>query len=145
MGKNYRPCVVAVFINESGKVLVGLRSDLDVWQFPQGGVEPGEDSIDALYREVEEELGCRNFQVIKTLLKEASYDFPEELKTPISKHYKGQKQDWFLCEFDPGCNPNLEKATTDEFRQLKWVDREEILHQTVWWKKDVYKSALSQI
>lgn len=35
------------------------RRDIGAWQIPKGAVEPGEEPIDAAFREVEEELGMR--------------------------------------------------------------------------------------
>ncbi len=43
MATEYRPCVVAVFTNPSNALLVCERSDVKgAWQFPQGGIEPGQ-------------------------------------------------------------------------------------------------------
>ena len=50
----YRPNVAAIMQRTDGKILVAERADVqDAWQFPQGGVDPGEDLLAALYREVE--------------------------------------------------------------------------------------------
>lgn len=35
------------------------RRDIGAWQIPKGAVEPGEQPLDAAFREVEEELGFR--------------------------------------------------------------------------------------
>ncbi|MCB0365436.1 MAG: (deoxy)nucleoside triphosphate pyrophosphohydrolase [Bdellovibrionaceae bacterium] len=53
--------VVTGLIRKNGDLLVGLRptgaSMAGVWEFPGGKVEPGEDPIKALRRELSEELG----------------------------------------------------------------------------------------
>ena len=64
LNESYRRSVLAVFVRADGKVLLGKRSDLGVWQFPQGGIDPGESEVEALYREMKEEIGCDNFNII---------------------------------------------------------------------------------
>jgi 8-oxo-dGTP diphosphatase len=57
-----RKLVVAALVREGGRVLVSRRrADQPMpllWEFPGGKVEPGEDPVVALAREVREELGC---------------------------------------------------------------------------------------
>ena len=50
----YRTCVGIMLINRDGLVFIGRRAggiehvdDSHVWQMPQGGVDPGEDTWDA--------------------------------------------------------------------------------------------------
>ena len=55
--------VVAALILRDDKLLVCQRTRHQSmplkWEFPGGKVEPGEDTQDALYRELEEELGIK--------------------------------------------------------------------------------------
>ena len=57
-----RKLVVAALVREGTRVLVSRRrADQPMpllWEFPGGKVEPGEDPVAALAREVREELGC---------------------------------------------------------------------------------------
>ena len=57
-----RKLVVAAIVRDGGRVLVSRRrADQPMpllWEFPGGKVEPGEDPVVALAREVREELGC---------------------------------------------------------------------------------------
>ena len=51
--------VVAALIKQDSKYLIGLRSTgkfVDFWEFPGGKVEPNEDHISALKREIKEEF-----------------------------------------------------------------------------------------
>lgn len=140
--KKLRPCVVGVFVDPKGHVLVGKRSNSSAWQFPQGGVDPGESSIEALYREMEEEIGCNQFDIIKEVDEKISYLFPESLKAPIAKKYKGQEQSWFLCQFHKNQKACLEEATDDEFVELKWVKPDWVMQQVIEFKKDAYLNGL---
>jgi 8-oxo-dGTP diphosphatase len=55
--------VVAALIEREGRILLSQRRPdqalPNCWEFPGGKVEPGEDPVVALEREIEEELGCR--------------------------------------------------------------------------------------
>ena len=57
-----RKLVVAALVRDGQRVLVSRRrADQPMpllWEFPGGKVEPGEDPVVALAREVREELGC---------------------------------------------------------------------------------------
>lgn len=55
----YRPCAGVMLINRDGRVFVGQRIDstLEAWQMPQGGIDPGEDALEAALRELREETG----------------------------------------------------------------------------------------
>ena len=65
-GKRHRRGVVAVLINSTGHVLLCERDDRpDSWQFPQGGIEPGETPETTVMRELQEELGTAHCQILK--------------------------------------------------------------------------------
>jgi 8-oxo-dGTP diphosphatase len=55
--------VVAAVIERHGRILIGQRRAGQQhplkWEFPGGKVEPGEDPVDAVRRELEEELGIQ--------------------------------------------------------------------------------------
>lgn len=47
----------ALIFNDQNEVLLCHRGDLDLWNLPSGGMEPGESPWEAVVREVEEEVG----------------------------------------------------------------------------------------
>ena len=53
----YRPNVAIVLVNQRNQVFWGKRVNEHAWQFPQGGIKPGETPEQAMYRELEEEIG----------------------------------------------------------------------------------------
>ena len=119
----YRSNVAAILRRESGEILVAKRLGLvDAWQFPQGGVDKGEDLEEALYREVEEELGVapRCYE-IKTVRDGYRYRFDGgRLK---EGKYGGQEQTYYLCLFN-GCDSDidLEAASHAEFDDYRWIE-----------------------
>ena len=143
--KPFRSCVVGVFINSRKEVLVALRSDRVAWQFPQGGVEKKEDIKQALYREMKEELGCDEFEILLQSEKKLRYDFPKNKVGRIADHYRGQEQTWFLCRFKHTFGPDLSQAESNEFVDTKWVKPEMILDSIVDWKKPVYVEGLQEL
>jgi putative (di)nucleoside polyphosphate hydrolase len=134
----YRPCVVAVFTNKKAQILVCERSDVEgAWQLPQGGIEPGESALNAVYREMKEEIGCDSFKITKEASGLIKYKFPSDLKKPISKKWIGQSQIWFLCRFDEGANPDMSLAD-GEFVRYEWRDANKVIDGIVDWKRDSY-------
>ncbi len=142
MTKQYRRNVLAVIVNKDRKILVGERSDRPgIWQMPQGGIDEGETSEEALMRELKEEIGTDKARIIKKLDDKIAYDFPEELAGDIMKKYKGQIQDWFLLELEDTAVLDLSKSL-GEFTALDWKDADSILSGIVFWKKEAYKQGL---
>ena len=66
--ENYRPNVAIIIVNKVGKVLWCKRKDGNGWQFPQGGLDNGESTVEAIYRETEEEVGLKG-KILESLKK----------------------------------------------------------------------------
>ncbi len=141
----YRPSVVVVFTNELNQVLLGERSDSPgAWQLPQGGIEPGESALNAVYREMREELGCDRFHIIKEASGLIKYRFPEGLNKPISKKWTGQSQVWFKARFELGFGPDKQQAD-GEFSNFAWRDVGTIVPGIIEWKRDAYREGLQKL
>lgn len=119
----YRPNVAAILRDPmTGKIFIGERLDhRGSWQFPQGGVDRGEDLITALYREVEEEIGVnKRLYTLMACRTDYRYKFPNgKLK---KQKYCGQTQTYFLCDFH-GTDADINlKAHVQEFTRFIWID-----------------------
>ena len=97
----YRPCAGIMLRNSDGLVFVGQRLDSssEAWQMPQGGVDPGEDPLEAAIRELGEEAGIapHHVDLVARSAGEHLYDLPDDMIGKIwGGKYRGQSQHWFL-------------------------------------------------
>ena len=93
----YRTCVGMMLINAAGLVFIGRRAggiehvdETHVWQMPQGGVDPGEDTWEAAKRELYEETSVRSVEKLGEVPDWLIYDIPRtvagrDLEGPLSR------------------------------------------------------------
>lgn len=120
----YRPSVAAILQKPGGEILVAERSDVEeAWQFPQGGVDEGEDPVAALKRELGEEVGLapEHYDVVRS---EGGYryDYPKHYRK--KRAYGGQEQTYFLCRFK-GTDEDISLVHADhqrEFSRFRWIE-----------------------
>lgn len=137
----YRKCVGMILLNSEKKVFVGQRNDKssEAWQLPQGGVEEGESFHDALFREMEEEVGTRNAEIVSESPNLLRYDLPKDLRDKLwNGKYIGQEQKWYLMKF-LGNEEEINIYTPhQEFTNYKWVEIDEISSLIVEFKRSLY-------
>ena len=145
-GLPYRPGVGIMLLNRDHNVFVAHRLDnlSEAWQMPQGGVEDGETPTVAAFRELKEEIGTNNAEIIDEIDAWLTYDFPVELIPKLWQgRYQGQKQKWFAMRFlgtDSEINLETEKP---EFRAWKWVPRDRVADLIVPFKKQLYQRVMA--
>ncbi|MEH6403246.1 MAG: RNA pyrophosphohydrolase [Sneathiella sp.] len=143
----YRPCAGMMLLNSNGEILVGKRIDMksDYWQMPQGGIDEGEDPLQAAKRELMEEIGTDNADLIHSLDDWLVYDLPEHLVGKIWKgKYRGQKQKWFLFRFN-GADSDINIQTDHpEFSQWKWTSIQNLIDEIVPFKKELYEDIVQR-
>ena len=97
------------------------------WQFPQGGVNDGESEEQALFRELKEEIGTRDVNIIKVGKKRIRYHYPLKVKRVLDQQpqwrlFRGQQQCWFLLHL----NCHTDKISFDhdpiEFDSFRWIN-----------------------
>lgn len=108
----------------TGRVLVFERGrPPHAWQYPQGGIEDGEEPIDAAWRELGEEAGLSRSTVrfVAALDRWTTYELPAELRS--AKTGRGQTQRWHLFDLlaDPAGAIVFDRTTTPEFRAWRWT------------------------
>jgi len=130
-----------VVLNSANKVFVGKRIDnpKKFWQMPQGGIDPGEEYFSAALRELKEETGIENVELIKEINETLTYELPSNLLGIIWKgKYRGQKQRWFIVRFKGNDSEINLKTHKPEFLDWKWIDIDEINKVAVNFKLEVY-------
>ena len=143
-----RSGVGIVVLNKDNKVFVAKRIDnnKNFWQMPQGGVDKGENYLNAAYRELEEETSIKNVDLIKELDGLISYDLPKNLLGIIWKgKYRGQEQKWFVMRFLGHDSEINIKTKNPEFCEWKWIELENITDLVVDFKLHVYEDIKKKV
>jgi putative (di)nucleoside polyphosphate hydrolase len=139
----YRSNVGAIIKRADGKILIGERSNVPgAWQFPQGGVKKTETALEALARELQEEvsLAPAHYRVVESK-GPYRYVFPPGQS---KEGFDGQEQTYFLIEFT-GVDSNI-NVTTDEpeFVRFRWIEPSEFRIEWVpRFKREVYRKVFS--
>ncbi|MCL2439859.1 MAG: NUDIX domain-containing protein [Alphaproteobacteria bacterium] len=136
-GKLYRKNVAIIVWRADGKVLFFKRNPNKRdyvpiansifnngrdWQFPQGGIDEGEDPAIAARRELFEETGIKTIGAVREL-GAIEYSFPDApaKRTDCGTLYWGQYQTWFAVEFR-GEDSEILSNGTAELVAYEWVE-----------------------
>ena len=97
--KKLRPNVAAIILSSKYpakcEIFIASRTDIpNAWQFPQGGIDEGENTKEALLRELEEEIGTKDIEIIAEYPTWVSYLFPPVIAQKMYP-YDGQKQKYY--------------------------------------------------
>ena len=145
----FRPNVGIILLNQRSQVFWGKRIRTHSWQFPQGGIDRGENPEQAMFRELHEEVGLmpQHVQLLARTRDWLRYEVPDRfIRRDARGHYKGQKQIWFLLQL-VGYDWNLNLRATDhpEFDAWRWNDYWVPLDVVVEFKRGVYEMALTEL
>ena len=143
----YRPCVGMMVLDKKGRIFVGKRVDqtLEGWQMPQGGIDEGETPREAALRELEEEIGTRDAEILREHKDWLTYDLPPRLVgVALKGKYRGQTQKWFALRF-LGKDSDIDIATKhQEFSSWKWLPIDDLLRVIVPFKRDTYAKVIDE-
>jgi putative (di)nucleoside polyphosphate hydrolase len=152
----YRPCVGIMVLNRKGMVWAGRRiappgselaGESRLWQLPQGGIDKGEEPLEAARRELYEETGIRSVALLAESPDWVRYDLPKHLiGVALKGKYRGQKQRWFAFRFDGdeseiAINPPP-GGHTPEFDEWAWKPMTELPDLIVPFKRKVYEEII---
>lgn len=98
----YRPNVGIVICNRQGQVMWARRYGQHSWQFPQGGINPGESPEQAMYRELFEEVGLsrKDVRILASTRNWLRYKLPKRLVRWDTKPVCiGRNRSGFFCSW----------------------------------------------
>ncbi len=145
--KTYRPNVAAIILSSkypfTNEIMVANRIDIrsDAWQFPQGGIDEGETPQEALFRELREEIGTDEVDIIAEHPDWISYEFLNKSAKKIYP-FDGQTQKYFLVKLKSGAEINLD-TKEPEFMAYKFIAYKEVMETISNIKKPIYKRVLT--
>lgn len=142
----FRAGAGSVIYNQEGKVAFFKRAypPIGAWQFQQGGIDIGEDPETTLWRELHEEVGVTEADIMKVdpyphwtvqvypveMTQKADNPYPDRL---------GQVHRWWFLKLRPEALIDLEKAEDKEFSEWKWVTFDEAIQASHEFRKPVYQ------
>jgi putative (di)nucleoside polyphosphate hydrolase len=151
----YRPCVGLMVLNREGRVFVGRRiggpehvDPTHLWQMPQGGVDPGEDTWRAALRELREETNIRSVEKLAEIAEWLSYDIPRDIAGELwSGKYRGQTQKWYAVRFtgdDSEIDITCPGGHKPEFAAWRWQAMRDLPDLVVPFKRPVYERVVRE-
>ena len=143
--KTYRPNVAAIILSPkyplTCELFIASRTDIkNAWQFPQGGIDKSETPQEALFRELKEEIGTDEVDIIAEYPEWISYDFPHQIVKKMYP-YDGQIQKYFLVRLQEESKINI-NTKEPEFDAYKFVEVKDLFYYITYFKRPVYKQVL---
>lgn len=143
----YRSGVGIMLLNARSEVFVGRRigGSKKAWQMPQGGINEGEEPLAAARRELREEIGTDNVDLLAESPGWLRYDLPDDLiGTAWNGRWRGQQQKWFAMRFR-GTDAEINIATEHpEFSAWRWVLAGQLPDLIISFKRQIYLNLLHQ-
>jgi putative (di)nucleoside polyphosphate hydrolase len=145
----YRPNVAIVVANARNQVFWGKRVREHSWQFPQGGINPGESPEQAMFRELHEEVGLspQHVRILGRTRDWLRYEVPQHwVRREFRGSYRGQKQIWYLLRLvGRDTDFSLRASTHPEFDAWRWNEYWVPLDAVIDFKREVYRRALTEL
>jgi putative (di)nucleoside polyphosphate hydrolase len=145
----FRANVGMLLIGGAGEVFLGRRTGGRGWQFPQGGMRVGESLEQAVFRELNEEIGLEESDVdlLGHTARWLRYRLPPRF---VRRNQKplciGQKQRWFLLRLrrEP-VKFDFRRTDEPEFDEWRWAGFWEPVREVIYFKRGVYQRALQEL
>ena len=137
MKQEVRKAVMAVIVNDEGKVLIGSSPRDGGYKFPQGGLDEGEHFIDGIIRELKEELAIdiSAKDILQNYTETVGYVYPDE------DRYIFKRQELNIVKIKYNANMKL-TPQDDEFEDLIWILPSDLSKYNTYFRAEAYKKAL---
>lgn len=147
--EGYRANVGIILTNGSARVFWAGRAGRDGWQFPQGGISPGESATAAMFRELNEEIGLESddVEIVGSTRGWLRYRLPRRyVRRHSSPLCVGQKQRWFMLRLlSAESRVRFDTTSHPEFDRWRWVDYWHPVREVIYFKRRVYRKALEEL
>ena len=147
--EGYRANVGIILCNQADQLFWARRIGENAWQFPQGGIRENETPEQALYRELNEEIGLKpsDVSIVGCTQDWLRYEIPKRF---LRRHIKpiciGQKQVWYLLRLvGDEEQVYLNNTSSPEFDHWRWVNYWLPVKEVVPFKRKVYRQALEEL
>lgn len=145
----FRLNVGIILANQFNEVLWARRIGQSSWQFPQGGIKVDETPRQALFRELNEEVGLlpKDVEIIASTKGWLRYRLPKKMVRHNSHPVcVGQKQKWYLLRMlSEDSEVSVSNGSHPEFDGWRWVSYWYPLGQVVSFKREVYRCAMKDL
>jgi putative (di)nucleoside polyphosphate hydrolase len=147
--QGFRANVGIILADGRGQVLIAGRRGRTGWQFPQGGMQGDESAEAAMYRELQEEVGlcADDVDLVGATQDWLRYRLPDRYiqreRHPVCI---GQKQRWFLLHLVAHpAKLRFDLSAEPEFDRCRWVDYWRPVKEVIYFKRQVYVRALTEL
>jgi 8-oxo-dGTP pyrophosphatase MutT (NUDIX family) len=132
-----RKAVMAVIVDDDYRILIGSSPRDGGYKFPQGGLEPNEDIITGIKRELEEELALKinDTDIIQSYSKKVSYKYPNE------DRYIFLSQELSIVKIQYKKEMQL-MPQDEEFEKLLWISPYDLHKYNTYFRAKAYTMAL---
>ncbi len=147
--EGFRANVGIILANTDNKLLLGGRVGAKGWQFPQGGMLKGEEPVDAMFRELHEEVGLEagDVEMLGVTSDWLRYRLPDKFIRRNSQPLCiGQKQRWFMLRLlSSDERVRFDRSDKPEFDRIRWVHFWRPVNEVIYFKRRVYARALHEL
>ena len=134
----FRTAVLAILVNKRGEILIGSSPRDGGYKLPQGGLEPGEDPLTGVKRELLEELAL---EISDGDIEFIHQETVQYLYPPEDPYYIFKGQRLHVIKINYTKTEQL-LPQDDEFDLLHWIDPRKLSAFDVGFREKAYLRAL---